>query len=149
MNIQKYWKNILTQFLEISRALTLGRILQKPGFYYISFVSGLICPKFGIIHFLISIGTWMYKNIKKKILLNFWKFLVYWPLKRILWKLGFYYINSNSGYIYPKFGRILFLISIGTWIYKNIEKIFLLNFRKFLRLLTPRENSPKTWFLLY
>ena len=40
---------------KISLVLTPTRILQKPGFYYVSSDSGMICPKFGRILFLISI----------------------------------------------------------------------------------------------
>ena len=113
MNIQKYWKNIPTQFLKISRVLPPRRIFRKPCFI-------ILAP----------IQVWSVLNLEIS--------RVQTP-KRTFRKPGFYYINSNSGFIYPKFGRILSIISIGTWIYKNIEKpypdsvfgifiFFLLNF---------------------
>ena len=129
--IQKYWKTIPTQFLKISRVLPPRRILRKPGFIYISSDSAMICPEFGRILFIISIGTWIYKNIEKlytKILKNyptqFLKISRVLPPRRILRKPGFIYISSDSAMICPEFGRILFIISIGTLIHKNIEKLY-------------------------
>ena len=132
MIIQKYWKIIPTQFLEISWVLTPRRILRKPDFYYISSDSSMIYPEFGRILFLISLGTWKYKNIEKLSRHNFWKNHVpnlVWcapnlvesrlNIWRILRNPDFYYIISDSGTTYPKFSRIFFLISIGTWLYKK------------------------------
>ena len=135
--IQKYWKTIPTQFLKISRVLPPRRILRKPGFIYISSDSAMICPEFGRILFIISIGTWIYKNIEKNknIPTQFLKISRVLPPRRILRKPGFIYISSDSAMICPEFGRILFIISIGTLIktiYKNIEKLSRLSFWKFL-----------------
>ena len=123
--IQKYWKTIPTQFLKISRVLPPRRILRKPGFIYISSDSAMICPEFGRILFIISIGTWIYKNIEKLYIpTQFLKISRVLPPRRILRKPGFIYISSDSAMICPEFGRILFIISIGTLIHKNIEKLY-------------------------
>ena len=117
-------KNYPTQFLKISRVLPPRRILRKPGFIYISSDSAMICPEFGRILFIISIGTWIYKNIEKNIPTQFLKISRVLPPRRILRKPGFIYISSDSAMICPEFGRILFIISIGTLIHKNIEKLY-------------------------
>ena len=154
--IQKYWKTIPTQFLKISRVLPPRRILRKPGFIYISSDSAMICPEFGRILFIISIGTWIYKNIEKNIPTQFLKISRVLPPRRILRKPGFIYISSDSAMICPEFGRILFIISIGTLIptkiLKNyIQKYFLktipTQFLKISRVLPPRRILRKPGFI--
>ena len=127
--IQKYWKTIPTQFLKISRVLPPRRILRKPGFIYISSDSAMICPEFGRILFIISIGTWIY--IEKNIPTQFLKISRVLPPRRILRKPGFIYISSDSAMICPEFGRILFIISIGTWISQKYWKYWQKIYKKY------------------
>ena len=115
MNIQKYWKNIRLSFWKFLVYYPLGECSENPILFILAPIHRNIIQKY---------WKTIYKNIEKNIPTQFLKISRVLPPRRILRKPGFIYISSDSAMICPEFGRILFIISIGTLIHKNIEKLY-------------------------